>query len=123
MHGSATLTVIPYKGDYSSSENKLVLDFADFYTFTFENLDVRGSNTGAPGSISEGYANFTVRDNGNKTGIEFAAGTDMTAYNSSRITGQFYGGNATTPSEAVGQFIVRGAGRPEYVAGAWGVMK
>ncbi|MDR1476623.1 MAG: hypothetical protein LBI17_00665, partial [Rickettsiales bacterium] len=80
VYGTARLTITPTAGTGLSSGNTLELNFANFYKFTFSNLQTKGVNLGASsGEISTPLSNsLTITDTGNNTGIDFDLGSFYT---------------------------------------------
>jgi hypothetical protein len=122
IYGTATLTLNTSGGALGgSSQNKLELDFVNFYKLTFTALNGGGAS-GALSSISNTGV-LDIQDNNNTTGISMAAGSGSNMYNIT-VAGQLYGAVANQPSEAVGRFQIIGKnGRTEAILGAFGVRK
>jgi len=119
VYGTATLT-LNTRETASGSGNKtgkLIVDFKDFYKFTFINLAPH-ANIGF--RTAEGYSiSVSAEDRANKTGIYFD--TDKLHYG--QVHGTLLGTARGNPTEAVGTFFIDGNGSKAFVKGAFGAKR
>jgi len=111
VYGTATLTLNPT--DSGSGDGKLILDFPDFYKFTFSNVLPSGYGFGSD------FQYVSAEDRGNKTGIIF----DPNRLHNGILYGNLYGPVFGNPTEAIGDFIVENNGSRAFIKGAYGAKR
>lgn len=111
--GEATLTVDA--ANLQSGAN-VILDYKDFYKFTFNNI---GDLSFHGGRFDQdiGAGSYTVSGNGGSTGINF----DNTMQGD--MKGAFAGETPGNPTEAVGRFSLQSPAEDKWIEGAFGARK
>jgi hypothetical protein len=109
-NGSDVAMIVSGVAKLDFSVQKLDLEFADFYKFSFANITSEG------GAISYNGPVAVIRTGENISGITFSSGETV-----GNLSGQLYGIDSGNPTEAAGRVSVSsGLSRLE---GVWGVKR